>query len=101
MKLLESLLTPEKTIACPECGGFVFFDWGLKFLHIEPGLGPRTEGWQSQGGVVICAGCHHPVVWAGGDYYDAATYIPKDTIEKLIREGQARSHAVPVRAMDP
>lgn len=102
MKALEEILTPEKTVACPDCGGFVFFDWGLKLLHTEnAGTGPRVQGWQSSGNVTICASCHHPVVWMGGDYYDAGTYIPKDTIARLIRDGQARVHSVPVRAMDP
>ena len=102
MKRLEEVLPPEKAVTCPECNGFVFFDWGLKLLHTEtPGTGPRVQGWATAGNVHVCASCHHPVVWQGGDYYDAENFIPKDTIETLIREGQARHHQVPVRAMDP
>ena len=102
MKKLEEVLAADKAVACPECGGFVFFDWGLKLLHTESvGTGPRTQDWSTNGNVQVCAGCHHPVVWMGGDYYNAETFIPKTTIEKLIQEGQARHHQVPVRAMDP
>jgi hypothetical protein len=102
VKKLEEVLAVDKAVACPECGGLVFFDWGLKLLHTETvGAGPRTKDWGTAGNVQICASCHHPAVWQGGDYYDAGNFIPKDTIETLIREGQARHHQVPVRAMDP
>lgn len=102
MKPLSDVMPPGKTVSCPNCGGFVFFDWGLKLLHRETsGVGPRVADWAQAGNVQVCANCHHPVVWMGGDYYDAVEVIDKETIEKLIREGQARSHAVPVRAMDP
>jgi hypothetical protein len=74
----------------------------VKILHNENvGVGPRVQGWAASGGVHICAACHHPVAWMGGDYYDASEAISKDTVEKLIREGKAREHAVPVRVMDP
>ena len=102
MKAISEVLPPEKTVACPECGSFVFFDWGLKLLHREQsGVGPRVTNWSVAGNVQVCASCHHPVVWMGGDYYDAAEVIDRDTIEKLIQEGKARTHRVPVRAMDP
>ena len=102
MQKLESVLAADKAVACPECGGFVFFDWGLKLLSLETmGKSPRYQDWASSGNIQICATCHHPVVWQGGDYYDAETFIPKASIETLIKEGQARHHQVPVRAMDP
>lgn len=104
MKKLEEVLAVDKAVACPGCGGLVFFDWGLKLLHTEGAsgaLGPRVKDWATMGNVQVCASCHHPVVWQGGDYYDAENFIPKATIEKLIQEGQARHHQVPVRAMDP
>lgn len=102
MPSLAEVLAVDRAVACPECGGFVFFDWGLKLLHQEAaGIGPRVRDWATNGNVHICATCHHPVVWMGGDYYDAIEFIPKDTIDTLIREGQARHHQVPVRAMDP
>lgn len=102
MKLLSNVLPAEKTVACPGCGGFVFFDWGVKLLHREPsGVGPRVQDWATSGTVHICVSCHSPVVWMGGDYYDAAEAIDRDAIGTLIREGQARQHAVPIRRMDP
>lgn len=102
MKMLSEVLPPERMVTCPECGSFTFFDWGLKLLHREhAGVGPRVQDWSTSGNVNVCAGCHHPVVWMGGDYYDGIEAIPKESIEKLIREGQARHHQVPVRAMDP
>lgn len=102
MKKLEEVLAADKAVACPECGGFVFFDWGLKVLDTAyKGRGPRFEGTADQSNVLVCAGCHHPIVNVSGDFYDAETFIPKTTIETLIREGQARHHQVPVPAMDP
>lgn len=102
LPLLSTVVTPEKAVACPECGGFVFFDWGLKVLHRNTqGAGPRVKDWTDWNSVQVCAGCHHPIVAVGGDFYDAIEFIPKGTIETLIREGQARHHQVPVRAMDP
>lgn len=103
MKKLEDVLPVDKAVACPECGGFVFFDWGLKLLETayRGAVGQRFEGHAEAANVHVCAGCHHPVVNMSGDVYDAETFIPKDTIEKLIQEGQARHHQVPVRAMDP
>jgi hypothetical protein len=102
MQMLSTVLGPDKAIACPECGAHVFFDWGLKVLFRDSGgVGPRVQNWATNGGVQVCATCHHPVIWMGGDYYDGVEYFPKDTIEKLIREGQAREHAVPIRTMDP
>jgi hypothetical protein len=80
----------------------VFFDWGLKILDTAfKSVTTRLDGFADSSNVNICAGCHHPVVKVGGDFFDAETFIPKTTIEKLIQEGQARHHQVPVRAMDP
>ena len=80
----------------------MFFDWGLKVLDTAfKSLTPRFEGVADSSNVLICAECHHPVVKVAGDFYDAETFIPKATIEKLIKEGQARHHQVPVHAMDP
>lgn len=102
MQKLEAVVAADKAVACPECGGFVFFDWGLKLLDTAyNSRSPRADGYAGSSHVNICATCHHPVVNVAGDFYDAETFIPKSTIESLIREGQARHHQVPVRAMDP
>ena len=99
---LSAVLTPANTIACPACGGFLFFDWGLKVLDVAyKSVTPRFEGVGSTNNVHLCASCHHPIVAVGSDYYDADEFIARETIEKLIREGQAREHRVPVSAMDP
>jgi hypothetical protein len=102
LPMLSEVVPLEKAVACPECGGFTFFDWGLKVLHRNSvGAGPRVKDWSDYNHVHVCANCHHPIVVVGGDFYDAIEFIPTETIEALIREGQARHHQVPVRAMDP
>jgi hypothetical protein len=102
MEKLEAVIPIDKATPCPECGGFVFFDWGLKVLNTAYiSLTPRFTGAAGTDNVMVCAECHHPVVQIGSDFFDAVNFIPKATIETLIREGQARHHQVPVRAMDP
>ena len=92
MNVLEEVLPVDKAVACPECGGFVFFDWGLKLLDAQyHGRTPRLANMADSSNVLICAGCHHAVVNREGDYYDAASFIPKATIETLLREEIGRA----------
>jgi cytochrome c553 len=102
MQKLAEVLPIDKAVPCPSCGGFVFFDWGLKVLDVAyKGRSPRFEGHADQSNVMICASCHHPVVTVAGDYYDAAEFVSQDTIARVLQTGQARQHRVPVPVMDP
>ena len=102
MKSLSEIIPAGDSVACPECGGFAFFDWGLKLLDTSyRSNAPRLQHYGDHNNVLICATCLHPVVERSGDFYDAADFVSRETIETVIQRGQAREHAVAAPRMDP
>lgn len=102
LKPLSEVVPLEKAVPCPECGGYCFFDWGLKFLHRASfGASPRLKDYSDFQNVQICASCLHPIVRVDGDYYDASEFVSREAIEKILARGQAREHRTPVPSMDP
>jgi hypothetical protein len=78
-----------------------FFDWGVAILYTEDYPMPRHKDWGTYENVKICAECNCAVVVMGGDLYDASEFVPKETVEKILKLGQSREHGVPVPVMDP
>ena len=78
-----------------------FFDWGVMVLHKEDYPTPRHKDYGTYEHVKICAGCNLAVVIMGGDMYDASEFVSKEAVEKILKLGQSREHAVPINAMDP
>ena len=100
LPMLSEVLAKEKVHQCV-CGSFAFFAWGVKLLFRgDYGLG-RSRDWGTWEELVICAGCHRPVVVNGGDMYDATEFVTPEEVERLILYGAARQHRVPVSVMDP
>lgn len=102
MKPLSDVVAVDKAIRCPECGGFCFFDWGLKVLHrASYGPAPRMKDFADHENIQICAKCLLPIAKVGGDYYDASEFITREDVETILARGQARDHRTPVPVMDP
>lgn len=102
VKPIDTVLTPETTVACPACGGFLFFDWGLKILDTAyKSVTPRFQGAATNNNLLICAGCHHPIAQIGVDYFDAGAIVTTEQVDHLIRMGRSREHVTPVPVMDP
>jgi hypothetical protein len=101
LKPLTDLFKPEDVITC-ECGSTAFFDWCVQVIAKKNyGPSPRSQGWTQSENARVCINCHKPIVVYDGTAYDASMYVSSEQIAALIRLGQARQTAVPVRGMDP